>query len=153
MTVSVQRYVQIQMKLNAYIATFGCEIVDMHLDSLPVKLHKRNNRHVGAYIENKLCEAYGITRYQLMESTGRKDITEARELLCVLVKKYLQLSHTNISVMFGRSRHFAKRMIHSFDDKLKGDYAQFKEQIAIYKRLDLLIANYMDFNPVSKSAS
>lgn len=144
-------YIQIQTKLNLYIAKFGCQLVSSYLDSIPLRMLKRDGKLLGAYIENKVCEEYKITRYDLLESACRHNITEARQLLCVFAEKYLQMSRTDISLLFNKSRHFTKRMIGSFQHRLEENHSYDKKLIERYRRLDAIIGSYVDFKPIVKN--
>ncbi len=146
-TISTKEYVKIQTKLTLYIAQFGCQIVEMYLDTIPLRMFKKEGKHLGAYIESKVCEEYKVTRYELLESSSRQNISEARQVLCVLCEKHLNLSKTEISILFHKSRHFAKRMISNFNDKLKENHPFDKNLIERYRRLDSLIGAYVDFKP------
>src|SRR3989338_3072915 len=111
-----KEYVQIQTKLNLYIAKYGCKAVDSYLDSIPLRMTKVDGKHLGAYIIGKICQEYGITRYDLFESSGRQDnLAEARLFICVLAERYVKLQKTEMSKMFNKSRHFAKRLLHDFN--------------------------------------
>ncbi|ASS50161.1 MAG: hypothetical protein A3D31_11375 [Candidatus Fluviicola riflensis] len=142
-----KEYVQIQTKLNLYIAKYGCKAVDSYLDSIPLRMTKVDGKHLGAYIIGKICQEYGITRYDLFESSGRQDnLAEARLFICVLAERYVKLQKTEMSKMFNKSRHFAKRLLHDFnllDENHVGD----KKILARFHRLDALIKAYIDFKP------
>ncbi len=146
--VATSEYIQIQTKLNLIIARYGCEIVASYLDSIPLRMLKRDGKLLGAYIENKVCEEYNITRYDLIESSGREKISEARQLLCVFAEKYLHMSKTDVALMFNKSRHFSKRMIGTFQNKLKENHPFDKKLIERYRRLDALFSAYVDFKPI-----
>lgn len=147
--VSTKEYIQIQTKINLYIAKYGCHAVELYLDSIPLRMRKRDGRNVGAYIENKICQEYQVSRYDLMETSGRGDLTEARQMLCVLAEKHLRLTRTDISKLFNRTRHFAKRKLTDFEQKLKENHPLDKKLIDRYKKLDALISAYMDFQPIT----
>lgn len=151
--VYTSEYIQIQTKLNLYIAKYGCSLVLSHLDSIPLRMLKRDGKLLGAYIENKVCEEYKITRYDLLESACRHNITEARQLLCVFAEKYLQMSRTDISLLFNKSRHFTKRMIGSFQHRLEENHSYDKKLIDRFRRLDAIIGSYVDFKPIVKNVS
>lgn len=147
MVVSTRAFVQLQAKLAAYVAQLGVESVERHLDAIQLRMTKRDGKYLGAYIESKVCQEFKITRFELMDSKGRQHITEARQILCVLVEKHLKYTKTDISTMFHRTRHFAKRMITDFNKKLADNHPLDQKLIERYKRLDLLVAAYMDFKP------
>jgi chromosomal replication initiation ATPase DnaA len=147
MIVSTKQYINIQTKLNLYIAKFGCETIEMYLDNLPLKVEKRDGKHLGNYIESKVCEEYKITHYELFESSKRKEISQARQLLCVFTEKYLHISRTDISLLFRRSRHFAKRLITDFNKRVEENHPFDKKLLERYKRLDTLISAYIEFSP------
>lgn len=143
-------YVQIMTKVNLFISIYGCEVVSQYLNTIPLHKSKKEGRNAGAYIVNKVCQEYQITQYDLFESNGRLEITEARQLLCVLVEKHLGYNKTQISIYFNRSRHFAKRMIGRFHDTLKENHKLDQEVIKRYTNLDRLITAYMAFKPKTK---
>lgn len=153
--VQTKSYLQIVTKLNLYIAKFGCEAVESYLDSIPLKMTKADGKHIGAYIVNKICEEFrneGITRYDLYESNERSDaLLDARLLLCVLVNRYTNLPNTEISRMFNRSRHTAKRALTDFK-KLDENIPQHRKLLERFARLDTLISAYMNFKPKSKKS-
>src|SRR5690606_34403828 len=95
--IQTKEYVQIVTKVNLYISLYGCEAVNQYLNMLPLKWSKKNGRNIGGYIINKVCQEYQITKYELFESNGRGELTEARQLLCVLVDKYMDFNHQQIS--------------------------------------------------------
>lgn len=153
--VSTKEYVQIQTKLNLYIAKFGCKAVDAYLDSIPLRLTKVDGKHLGAYIIGKICQEYQehkITRYDLFESNVRNEIlAEARMLLCVLVDKYIHLQRTEISSMFSKSRHFAKRAITDFN-KLDSNISAHRKLLLRFEKLDTLVSAYVEFKPKTKKS-
>lgn len=146
--VSTKALIQVHTKVNLYVALYGVEAIEMYLDAIQLRMSKRDGKHVGGYIVSKVCQEYQITRYDLFESAGRKHITEARQLLCVFAHKYLMQNHEEISSQFHRSRHFAKRMIGNFNDKLEENHPFDKQLIERYHKLDSLISAYMDFKPI-----
>jgi len=148
--ITTKEYIQIQTKLNLYIAKFGCKAVEMYLDTIPLRMRKRDGKNLGAYIISKVCQEYGITRYELFESSARNTTTEARQLLCVFAEKYLGLTKTEISALFNRSRHFAKRLISDFQKKEKEQHPLDKPFFDRYTKLDTLIRAYLDFKPKLK---
>ncbi|NGF76844.1 hypothetical protein G5B10_13235 [Fluviicola sp. SGL-29] len=148
--ISTKEYVQIVTKVNLYIAKFGCKAVEMYLDTIPLRMRKRDGKNLGAYIISKVCQQYEITRYELFESSTRNITMEARQLLCVLAEKYLGLTKTEISALFNRSRHFAKRLITDFYQKKEQNHPFDKRIIDNYSKLDLLIQSYVDFKPITK---
>lgn len=145
--ISTKEYIQIVTKVNLYIAKFGCKAVEMYLDTLPLRMQKRDGKNLGAYIISKVCQQYDISRYELFESSTRKSISEARQLLCVLMEKHLGYTKTEISALFNRSRHFAKRQIADFYERKEHNYTFDKEFLENYDKLDMLIQSYIDFKP------
>lgn len=148
--VTTKEYIQIQTKLNLYIAKFGCKAVEMYLDTIPLRMRKRDGKNLGAYIISKICQEYGITRYELFESSQRNTTTEARQMLCVLAENHLGLTKTEVSALFNRSRHFAKRLITDFLNKQKENHPLDKPLLDKYSKLDTLIRAYVDFKPKLK---
>lgn len=149
--VQTKEWVQIMTKVSLYVSVYGCETVNYILDTVPLRRSKRHGRNAGAYIINKVCQEYKITQYDLFESTARRELTEARQLLCVLIEKHLGFSKTEISSHFNRSRHFAKRMIHQFNKKLEENHPIDKKVIDRYKKLDRLVTAYMEFKPKNQA--
>ena len=150
-TVETRGYINIQTKLNLYIAKYGCTLVESYLDCIPLRMMKRDGKLLGAYIENKICQEFKITRYELMESTGRQNITEARQLLCLFSEKYLEMSKTDLSYLFHKSRHFGKRMVGALEQKLKENHSFDKKLIERFRYLDALFSAYVDFKPIVKN--
>lgn len=148
--ISTKEYVQIMTKVNLYIAKFGCKAVEMYLDTIPLRMRKRDGKNLGAYIIAKVCQQYGITRYELFESSARNTTMEARQLLCVFAEKYLELTKTEVSALFNRSRHFAKRLIADFYQKKEQNHPFDKGMLDNYNKLDILIQSYVDFKPITK---
>ena len=149
--VSTKDYVQIITKVNLFISIYGCEAVSKFLNTIPLHRSKKNGRNAGAYIINKICQEYKITQYDLFESNERLELTEARQLMCVLVEKHLGFNKTQISMYFNRSRHFAKRMIGKFSKILEENHPLDKELIDRYNKLDRLITAYMAFKPKNQA--
>lgn len=148
--ISTKEYVQIVTKVNLYIAKFGCKAVEMYLDTIPLRMRKRDGKNLGAYIIAKVCQQYEITRYELFESSARNTTMEARQLLCVFAEKHLGLTKTEVSALFNRSRHFAKRLITDFYQKKEQNHPFDKRVLDNYNRLDILIQSYVDFKPIIK---
>jgi len=147
--VTTKDYIQIMTQVNLFISIYGCEAVKQYLNTIPLKRTKKDGRNAGAYIVNKICQEYQITQYDLFESNERLELTEARQLLCVLVEKHLGFNKVQISSYFNRSRHFAKRMIGRFQIVLEENHKLDQEVIARYRKLDRLITAYMAFKPKS----
>lgn len=143
-------YMYIQAKVNQYVAVYGCEAVRQYLESFPLRWVKKDGKNLGAYLVNKVCEEYQITQYDLFESGGRLELSEARQLLCVLMEKHLHYTKVQISSYFNRSRHFAKRTILGFEKILAENHPIDQKVITRYKKLDRLIAAYMAFKPQTK---
>jgi len=144
-------YVQIMTKVNLFISIYGCKTVSQYINTIPLNRIKKEDVNMLGYIIEKVCQVYKITKYDLFESNERKELTEARQLLCVLIEKHLGFNKTQISTYFNRSRHFAKRMIGKFQLTLKENHVLDKKVIAKYKKLDRLITGYMAFNPKTES--
>lgn len=148
--VSTKEYIQIQTKLSLYIAQFGCKSVEAYLDSIPLRFYRQQGKNAGAYIINKVCQEFRLSQYELFESKARKDITEARQMLCALVDTHLNVSQGEISSQFDKSRHFAKRAVAEISKILKENHPLDKAFIDRYKRLDALVGAYMGFTPKTK---
>ena len=145
--ITTKEYVQIQTKLNLYIAKFGCKFVEAYLDMIPLRWKKQNGRNIGAYIVNKVCQEYKLTKYELFEANSRHDLTEARQVLCALSYNYIDISHEEISAQFHKSRHFTKRAVQKIKRILEENHPIDQEFIARYKRLDSLVSAYKGFQP------
>ena len=148
--VSTREYVNIITKVNLYVAKFGCGAVERYLDSLPFRMRKRDGKNLGAYIVSKVCQQYHITRYDLFESSMRRNVTEARQLMCVFAEKYLDMTKTEVSAMFNRSRHFAKRTITDFYERQELNLPFDQGMLKRFDTLNALIEAYIDFKPNSK---
>jgi len=133
-----------------YQAQYGPDAINQYLKKFPMRLGKTHGRYASAYIISKVCQEYQIAQYDLFESSGRLELTEARQLLCVLIEKHVSIKQDQISSYFNRSRHFAKRMIGSFKEILKENHPIDKKKIDRYKKLDSLIEAYMAFKPLTK---
>lgn len=149
--VSTADYIKLQTKLNLLVALYGCQLLDTYLDNLPLRIHKRDGKLLGAYIENKICQEYKITRYDLAEGYPTTEVKEARQIACYLCEKYLDLNRSVISSHFHKTRHFAKRLIKDFEQKLEENHPFDKKMIERYRRLDVLISSYVDFKPIIKN--
>ncbi len=149
--VTTKDYVQIITQVNLFISVYGCEAVRQYLNAIPLKRMKKDGRNTGAYMVNKVCQEYKVTEYDLFESSGRLELTEARQLLCVLIEKHLGFNKVQISSYFNRSRHFAKRMIGRFQETLEENHELDQEVIAKFNKLDRLITAYMAFKPQTES--
>lgn len=149
-TVGTKEYIEIITKLHLYIAKYGCAWVHKYMNFIPLKFRKVNGRNAGAYIISKICSEYQITQYDLFNSNDRKELTEARQLLCTLVSKHLGYNQVEIASYFDKTKHFANRSIKTINQKLKENHPFDKKVIDRYKKLDLLISSYMDFKPHKK---
>lgn len=148
--ITTKDYIQIQTKLNLYIAKFGCKKVEAYLDTLPLRMYKQDGKNAGAYIVNKICQEYEISQYELFESKARKEITEARQMLCILADNHLETSQKEISAQFDKTRFFANRAVREIRSILKENHPIDKPLIDRYKKLDALVSAYMGFRPKSK---
>lgn len=151
LNIPAKDWVNIQAKIIWNINKYGAKAVEKFLDSIPLQMRTSEGKLLGAYIENKVREEFRITHYELYESNERQNVTEARQVLCVLIEKYMQIDKTEISLMFNKSRHFAKRLILPFKQKLKENHAFDRKLIERYKRLDGLIGAYVAFKPNTKA--
>lgn len=149
--ITTKDYIQIQTKLNLYIAKFGCKSVEAYLDMIPLRWRKQDGKNIGAYIVNKVCQEYQITKFELFESNGRQELTEARQVLCSLAFNYIEISQGELSAQFNKSRHFSKRAVSKMNKTLKENHPIDKELIRRYKKLDALVSAYKGFQPKSKS--
>ena len=145
--ITTKEYIQIQTQLTLFISVYGCKAVKQFLNTIPLKRIKKDGRNAGGYIVNKVCQEYNITQYDLFESVGRQELTEARQVLCVLIEKHLKFNKIQISLYFNRSRHFAKRMIGRFQKTLADNHELDAEVLKKYRKLDRLITAYMAFKP------
>ena len=146
-SLNTRQYIQIQTKLNLYVARYGCKRISAYLDALPLRILKRDGKNLGAYITAMVCKEYQIATFELFDDSSRHDLTEARQMVCVLSEKYLEIDRTEISTMFHRSRHFAKRLITDFYAKQKENHPLDKGLLNRFYRLDALIADYVNFIP------
>lgn len=148
--VATKDYVQIQTKLNLYIAKFGCAWVDAYLDMIPLRWKKQDGKNIGAYIINKVCQEYEVTKYDLFESNSRQQYTEARQVLCSLAFHYTDVSQSELSSYFNKTRHYTKRAVSKISSMLSENHPIDKEFIDRYKKLDALVSAYKGFQPKSK---
>jgi chromosomal replication initiation ATPase DnaA len=144
-TVETKDFIQIQTMLSLHIAKYGSKAVSNFLSTVPIRIQKKDGKNLGHYIEAKILEEFKISNFELFESTKRKEITQARQLLCVFTEKYLQVSRTEMAKMFHRSRHSVRRLILDFEFKLNQNHARNKKFIDSYRRLDSLISAYVEF--------
>lgn len=150
-----KEFVQVCAKFCLYLSKFGAKAMGDYLDSIPLRMAKVDGKHLGAFIINKICKEYEnigmpIGKYDLFTSNERRvELAEARMLLCVLTHKYIQLDNSEISAMFNKSRHFAKRALSDFE-KLDETIPTHRKLLAKYKKIDALIQVYCDFTPKSK---
>lgn len=152
-TIGTKEYVEIMTKLHLYIARYGCTWVHHYLNYIPLRYAKVKNRNAGAYIINKVCHTYKITGFDLFHSNERKELTEARQVLCTLVSKHLGFSQVEIASYFEKTKYFAHRSINAVNQKLKENHPFDKALIDRYKKLDALITAYMGFKPIKKGGS
>lgn len=150
-TLSTPDWIRILTKVNLFIATYGCQVFETYLDSMPLRIYKRDGKLLGAYIENKICQEYKLTRFELAEGHPTVEIKEARQMLCYFCEKYLKLNRTEISTLFHKTRHFAKRAIKEIDQKIIENHPFDKKLIERHKRLDAFISAYVDFKPIIKN--
>lgn len=149
-TLGTKEYVEIITKLHLYIARYGCAWVHSYLNYIPLRYRKAKGRNAGAYIIAKICQEYRVTQFELFNSSDRKELTVAKQLLCALVSKHLGYSQVEIASYFDKTKHFAHRSIHTIEEKLKENHPFDKEVIARYRKLDGLIMAYMVFDPTHR---
>lgn len=147
-----KEFVQIFTKFCLYLTKYGAKAMEDYLDSIPLRMTKSDGKHLGAFIINKICQefevdGYPINRHDLFASKDRRsEFAEARMLLCVLTNKYVKLDNSQISAMFSKTRHFAKRAISDFE-KLDEAIPSHRKLIVKYQKIDALICAYVDFKP------
>lgn len=147
-----REFVQVFTKFCLYITKYGAKEMECYLDSIPLRMAKADGKHLGAYIVNKICQEFEIgghpmTREDLFASTKRcEELANARMLLCVLTHKYVKLDNKEISAMFNKSRHFAKRALADFSELDENIPAQ-RKLLAKYRKLDGLVNAYVEFKP------
>lgn len=146
-TVGTKEYIEIMTKLHLYISKYGCAWVHKYMSNIPLKHKKVNGRNAGAYIEAKVCQEYKVTRFDLFHTSGRKELTEARQMLCALVSKHLGFNQVEIASYFDKTKHFANRSIKSINERVKENHRLDKKMIARYRKLDNIISAYMEFVP------
>lgn len=150
-----REFVQVMTKFCLYLSKYGAKPMEDYLDSIPLRMAKIDGKHLGAYIINKICQEYEktpnpINRFDLFSSNERREeLAHARMLLCVLTHKYIHLDKTEISAMFNKSRHFAKRAIADFEN-LDPAIPNDRKILDKYKKLDTLIGMYVEFKPKTK---
>ena len=66
------------------------------------------------------------------------------------MEKHLGYTKTEISALFNRSRHFAKRLTADFYQRKEQNHPFDKEILDNYNKLDMLIQSYVDFKPNKK---
>jgi hypothetical protein len=153
-TIPTKEFVQIFTKFCLYLTKYGAKAMEDYLDSIPLRMAKSDGKHLGAYIINTTCQEFEIDghpliRHELFSTKERRsEYAEARMLLCVLTNKYVKLDNSQISAMFNKTRHFAKRAISDFE-KLDESIPSHRKLIAKYKKIDALISAYVDFKPKS----
>lgn len=152
-SVETREVIEIHTMLQLYLAQYGSKAVRDYMKGVPLKIQKKNGKHLGHYIEAKVCEEFSITPYELYESNKRNEVSEARQILCVLCEKHLDMSKTDISEMFHRSRHLAKRLINDFYKKQSTFDQGNSKLLSRYKKLDSLITAYVEFTPSKKDKS
>lgn len=146
-TLGTKEYVEIITSLHLYIAKYGCHWVHNYLKNIPLRYKKVNGRNAGAYIVAKICHEYKVTRFELFNSNERNELTEARQMLCVLTSKHLGFSQVEIASYFDKTKHFANRSIKTINKKIAENHPFDKSMITRYKKLDTLISSYMTFKP------
>ncbi len=101
-----------------------------------------NHLDVIDFIETSICERYKILRTTLYQINTRGDITIARELCVLFLRKHLKMSDEEIGSHYNRTRqtlHNAKNKFDRLNVKSKAD-AKF---INIYNEFDTKIQDYI----------
>ena len=151
-TVGTKEYVEIMTKINLYIATYGCNWVHNYINNIPLRFQKVKGRNAGGYIISKVCNEYKVTEFDLFNGSGRKELTEARQVLCALIARHLRYNQKQIASYFNKSRYFATRAIQSINSRVSEKHPFDKEMIAHFTKLDGLVTSYMAFEPKTKKA-
>lgn len=146
-TIGTKEYVEIMTMLHLYISKYGCTWVHNYVKNIPLRHRKVNGRNAGAYIVAKVCQEYKITQFDLFHSNSRNEMTEARQMLCILAAKHLGFSQVEIAGFFDKTKHFAYRSIKAMNKRIKDNHPFDKRTLARYRKLDSLIAAYMAFQP------
>ena len=150
-----KEFVQVFTKFCLLYAKFGAKEINDYLDSIPMKMGKTDGKLLGPYIIGKITEAYEqagtpFSSFELLNSKERRqEISEGRMLLCVLADKYIKLNNREISAMFNKSRHFAKRALSDFS-KLDETIPSHRKLLEKYQKIDTLVNAYVNFKPKSK---
>ena len=145
-TVSTKEYVEIMTKLNLYIAKYGCDWVHNYINNIPLRYRKVEGKNAGAYIVAKVCQEYKVTEYDLFNSK-KQELTEAKQILCVLTYRHLKLTSREIATYFHRTRHFVDRSIKTMETKMNDNLPFDKKVLARFRKLDALVGAYLAFVP------
>lgn len=155
--IPTKEFVQIFTKFSLYLTKYGYQAMNDYLDSIPLKLVKVDGKRLGPYIISKVCKEFSIGGYEMsredlfFSSERKQELADARMILCVLVHKYVKLNNIEISGMFNKSRHFAKRALSDFE-KLDENIPGHRKLITKFKKIDALVSAYVDFVPKSKKS-
>lgn len=117
------------------------------MDTLLIKEYKKNNRHAGKYLINKVCEEYEIAEYQLFESTSRKELTDARTVYCAVAYKVFDLTQQQISKGFGSHRNLVYRAVKEIEEAVSqpNPTPYQKELLKKYNRVLFRMNAYLTF--------
>lgn len=149
-TVTTKEYVEIVTKINLYIAKYGCDWVHHYINNIPLRYRKVEGRNAGAYIVAKVCQEYKVTEYDLFNTRKQGEIMEAKQMLCVLAARHLNLNHKEIASYFNRTRHFVERSIKTMEMKVSDNLPFDKRTLARYRKLDALVGAYLAFVPKNR---
>lgn len=128
--------------LSKGIKKHGVQKIIKSLQKIELIHINQNHLDIIDFIETSICERYKILRTTLYNINTRGDITIARELCVLFLRKHLKLSDEEIGSHYNRTRqtlHNAKNKFDKLNAKSKAD-AKF---INVFNEFDTKIQDYI----------
>ena len=131
--------ITIVRKFYLTIQKYGYKKVLDKLNELNLPTFNKYENNIQNKILNLVVVEYECTEAELTKSNVRGDLGEARAMCIVLFKKYLNVSHKKIALIFKRQTHSmvssALSQHKNKSQNISGDFIYIKKYNKIEKRL------------------
>jgi chromosomal replication initiation ATPase DnaA len=114
---------------------FGAAKVMKKLQQLDAESYDERQREVIDFIILKVTHAFNISKYDLMESSKRGAVTDARKMCFILFKRNLDLSDHQIASYFSRVRQVVHRAMHEYEE-MTGKLNHERDFLAILYQME-----------------
>lgn len=136
-------FLELVRALHKGIKKHGVKKIYRALKDVDMESDGSDRRKILNFIIESVAKKLGKEKALVLEKGNSKDYAQAKRLCILFFRKYLDLSPSETSEYFGRSR----QIIYNIENEFKALNPEFKQDasfLKLYNEIDLKISNYVN---------